>query len=84
MISVLSNAYPELAGRIVREADEALQTRLAKFIGLLFKEGNPAGIKTVLAQQGLIENVLRLPLVPNSAAVQSEIDTIRITDLSEV
>ena len=84
LISVLSNAYPEMAGRIVREADEALQARLAKFIGLLFKEGNPAGIKTVLAQQGLIENVLRLPLVPNSAAVQSEIDTIRITDLSEV
>ena len=73
LISVLSNAFPEEAGRLVREADKTLQTALNPLISLLFKEGNPAGIKTVLAQQGVIANILRLPLVPNSLAVQEEI-----------
>jgi len=76
LISVLSNAYPEEAGRLVRDADTVLQRELAPFIALLFKEGNPSGIKTALAQQGLIENVLRLPLVPNSPAVQAEIASL--------
>lgn len=73
LISVLSNAFPEEAGRLVRTADSQLQEQLNPLISLLFKEGNPSGIKTVLCQMGLIENVLRLPLVPNSPAVQSEI-----------
>jgi 4-hydroxy-tetrahydrodipicolinate synthase len=33
---------------------------------LLFVENNPAGVKAALAELGLIENVLRLPLVPLS------------------
>ena len=73
LISVLSNAFPEEAGRLVRTADSQLQEQLNPLISLLFKEGNPSGIKTVLSQMGLIENVLRLPLVPNSPAVQAEI-----------
>jgi 4-hydroxy-tetrahydrodipicolinate synthase len=73
LISVLSNAYPVQARRLVYEADLHLQAELASLIGLLFKEGNPSGIKTVLAKQGVIQNVLRLPLVPNSSAVQDEI-----------
>ncbi|MBO4665325.1 MAG: 4-hydroxy-tetrahydrodipicolinate synthase [Paludibacteraceae bacterium] len=84
LISVLSNAYPKEARRIVHEADQQLQTELAPLIELLFKEGNPAGIKTVLAQQGVIANVLRLPLVPNSEAVQSAINTFRIQNMREV
>lgn len=73
LISVASNAWPEEFGRIVREKDTALQARFDTMIGLLFKEGNPSGIKTVLSQMGLIGNFLRLPLVPNSEAVQGEI-----------
>ncbi len=73
LISVLSNAYPAEARRLVYEADSKLQAELAPLIGLLFKEGNPSGIKTALAKKGVIENVLRLPLVPNSPAVQAEI-----------
>ena len=76
LISVLSNAFPEEAGRLVRTADSQLQEQLNPLISLLFKEGNPSGIKTVLSQMGLIENVLRLPLVPNSPAVQSEIASL--------
>lgn len=74
LISVASNAWPEDFGRIVREKDTALQARYQAMIGLLFKEGNPAGIKTVLNRMGLLGNYLRLPLVPNSESVQCEID----------
>jgi len=73
LISVLSNALPEQTGQLVRTADKALQAQLNPLISLLFKEGNPAGIKTLLHHMGLIDNVLRLPLVPNSPAVQEEI-----------
>ena len=74
LISVASNAWPEDFGRIVREKDAALQAHYQAMIGLLFKEGNPAGIKTVLSRMGLLDNHLRLPLVPNSESVQREID----------
>lgn len=73
LISVASNAWPEDFGRIVREKDAALQAKYGKIIELLFKEGNPSGIKTVLSQMGLIGNHLRLPLVTNSEAVQHDI-----------
>lgn len=77
LISVLSNALPEETGRLVRTADSKLQTQLNPLISLLFKEGNPSGIKTLLCQMGLIQNYLRLPLVPNSPAVQDEIAKAR-------
>ena len=74
LISVASNAFEADFHRIVHEKDAALQARYANMIRLLFCEGNPSGIKTVLAKQGVIANALRLPLVPNSAAVQTEIE----------
>lgn len=73
LISVASNAYPEDFRRIVHDHDVALQAKYGEMIRLLFVEGNPAGIKTVLAQRGVIGNYLRLPLVPNSPAVQQQI-----------
>ena len=73
LISVASNAFPEDFRRIVHNQDTALQAQYEQIIQLLFKEGNPAGIKTVLAAKGLIHNILRLPLVPNSEPVQAEI-----------
>ena len=77
LISVASNAWPKELVTIVRHKNHALQERFEPIINLLFKEGNPSGIKTVLAQQGLIINVLRSPLVPNSPAVQTEIAAAR-------
>ena len=73
LISVASNAFPEDFGRIVHDKNAALQAKYTEMIRLLFAEGNPAGIKTVLAQKGLIENVLRLPLVSNSENIQQQI-----------
>ena len=66
LISVASNAYPEDFWHIVHDQDAALQVRYAETIKLLFAEGNPVGIKAVLANKGLISNHLRLPLVPAS------------------
>ncbi|MBQ0154479.1 MAG: 4-hydroxy-tetrahydrodipicolinate synthase [Bacteroidales bacterium] len=73
LISVAANAWPKEYGQIVRKQDIQLQNRFANMVHLLFKEGNPSGIKTVLSEMGVIYNVLRLPLVPNSKAVQDEI-----------
>ena len=73
LISVASNAFAEDFHQIVHRKDARLQAKYAEMIRLLFKEGNPSGIKTVLAKKGIIKNVLRLPLVSNSAEVQEEI-----------
>ena len=43
---------------------EALQQKYAELISLLFVEGNPAGVKAILHQKGMIDNALRLPLCP--------------------
>jgi len=73
LISVASNAFPEDFRRIVHEKDAALQAKYAETVRLLFAEGNPVGIKAVLAQKGIIGNYLRLPLVPASKELQAQI-----------
>ncbi len=76
LISVASNAFPQDFYRIVHDKDAALQARYAEMIRLLFAEGNPVGIKAVLAQKGLIQNHLRLPLVPASRELRAKIAAI--------
>ena len=73
LISVASNAFPEDFYDIVHKKDQAKQAQYEQMVKLLFKEGNPAGIKAVLAQKGIIQNYLRLPLVPASAVLQEDI-----------
>lgn len=73
LISVASNAFPEDFWHIVHDQDALLQARYAEMIKLLFAEGNPVGIKAVLAQKGIIGNYLRLPLVPASEQLQQQI-----------
>ncbi|MBR2165927.1 MAG: 4-hydroxy-tetrahydrodipicolinate synthase [Paludibacteraceae bacterium] len=74
LISVASNAYPEDFWHIVHEKDQAKQDKYKEMIRLLFAEGNPVGIKAVLAQKGIIQNYLRLPLVPASKELNKEIE----------
>jgi 4-hydroxy-tetrahydrodipicolinate synthase len=73
VISVAANAFPEPLCRMVRlclEGDFAeaskLQMQVLASVESLFCEGNPAGIKSALAVKGMIQNELRLPLVPCS------------------
>lgn len=80
VISVLGNAYPKefsemvhlcLEGNYIEAVDVHFKFR--DMIRLLFTDGNPAGVKCVMHDMGLIENELRLPLVPVGEATAAEI-----------
>ena len=73
LISVASNAFAEDFHDIVHKKDQEKQAQYAEMIKLLFAEGNPVGIKAVLAQKGIIQNYLRLPLVPASETLQEQL-----------
>lgn len=66
LISVASNAWPAAMRELIHEQSALIQQQYAHLIHLLFVEGNPGGIKTVLSEMGIIKNVLRLPLVANT------------------
>lgn len=80
VISVIANAFPKRfsdlikAGRegTVAEARE-IHYQLVDLIPLLFKEGNPGGIKALLEMLGIMENEVRLPLAPVSKTTYDEI-----------
>jgi 4-hydroxy-tetrahydrodipicolinate synthase len=80
IISVAANCYTKEITDIVNLAivgkfDKARKVlyKMLPGIDLLFVEGNPAGVKAVLAQQGMCENILRLPLTPVSEATSASI-----------
>ena len=82
VISVFAGGFPRFFSNGVIAALEGndnkaneIATLAQPIIDLLFVEGNPGGIKTVLHQRGLIENQLRLPLVPVSDSVTSKLRT---------
>lgn len=86
LISVIANAYPgkvadlvhhTLSGNLVEA--RKIHKQLVPLTIDCFKEGSPAGVKAIMAAKGLIENVLRLPLVPVSEKLQEEIRKL-ITD----
>ena len=66
-ISVVGNILPELAQKLnesylVRSVDEEAESKVLKVIDELSFAGNPVAVKGVLAELGLIKNVLRFPL----------------------
>mgnify|MGYP000603100632 FL=1 len=80
VISVAANCFTKDFSQMVQlarqgqfEAAKGLHYRLLKGINLLFAEGNPAGVKCVLQEMGMMQDTLRLPLVNVSAATQSQI-----------
>ena len=71
IISVIGNAFPREFSRMVRLALQGdysnaltIHHKFAELFKLLFVDGNPAGVKAMLNAMGMIENKLRLPLVP--------------------
>ncbi len=78
LISVASNAFAEDFWHIVHDKDRALQAKYEEMVRLLFAEGNPVGIKAVLAQKGIIQNYLRLPLVPASEELKERIKGLEV------
>lgn len=80
VISVIGQAYPKEFSTMVqlafeKKVDQAYQIHnsLVEITRLIFAEGNPCGVKTILAEKGLIKNYLRLPLVAASASLQEKI-----------
>lgn len=80
VVSVIGNGYPGLISSMVKSAleGELVQARklhysLSPMMKTIFKEGNPAGIKAAMEIRGWCKNVLRLPLIPATETLYSEI-----------
>ncbi|HOL29625.1 MAG TPA: 4-hydroxy-tetrahydrodipicolinate synthase [Paludibacteraceae bacterium] len=83
VISVIGNAFPREFSRMVRLALQGdyqnarqIHYRFTELFELLFVEENPAGVKSMLAVMGMIENKLRLPLVPNTIKTYEKIRSV--------
>ena len=82
VISVIAGGFPNLFKSGVQAAIEGDHKKADEIANLVqsiadqvYAEGNPGGIKAVLALRGMIENQLRLPLIPVSDAVRSALKT---------
>ena len=80
VISVAANAYIKPFSRMMQAMKEdrihealCLHYAMLRMNQLIFADGNPAGIKCLMNQMGLCENVLRLPLVTVNEKVQMDI-----------
>jgi len=83
VISVIGNAFPYEFSRMVRlalngqyEAAREIHHRFTELIALLFVDGNPAGVKSILSVMGMIDNKLRLPLVPTTITTFEKIRAV--------
>jgi len=83
VISVIGNALPAEMSRMVRlalrgEYDSArnIHHKFTELFKLLFVDGNPAGVKAMLSEMGMIGNYLRLPLVPTRLTTMQQISEI--------
>ncbi len=80
VISVAANCFPKVFSNMVRAGltfdfatAQQLNNPLLEAYGLLFAENNPAGVKAFLTELGIIQNNLRLPLVPLSDGLQQKV-----------
>ncbi len=83
VISVIGNAFPAEFSKMVRlalngeyESARKIHAKFNELFSLLFVDGNPAGVKSMLSMMGFIENRLRLPLVPTSIATDERMKQI--------
>jgi 4-hydroxy-tetrahydrodipicolinate synthase len=80
VISVAANCFPKDFSEMVRlclqddfAAARPLHYKCLEGNDLLFAENNPAGVKAFLFEMGIIENVLRLPLMPLSSSIHQKV-----------
>ncbi|HPW66568.1 MAG TPA: 4-hydroxy-tetrahydrodipicolinate synthase [Salinivirgaceae bacterium] len=91
VISVIGNAYPKqfadmahylLDGKF--EEAKAIHYKLLPLIMAIFEDGNPSGIKQAMYSMGLINNILRSPLVPvakpTAQKINALVDSLKNTD----
>ena len=80
VISVVANALPEKFSRMVHAAmngdlDSARKEHydLLSITRMFFEEGNPGGVKVALAHRKIMNEFMRLPLIPVSDALRKRI-----------
>jgi 4-hydroxy-tetrahydrodipicolinate synthase len=83
VISVVANAYPKDFSDMVRFAlvhdlknAQKLHYKLMEITEQLFADGNPGGVKVVLAQKKVTGSSVRLPLVEPNDAVKAKLKKI--------
>jgi len=89
VISVLGNALPQQLSAMINlclqgDFAAALPAHLSllEITRLMFAEGNPAGVKAVLKQLNICEDIVRLPLVkasgPLNASLASQLEKLSV------
>ncbi len=80
VISVIAQGFPKEFSDMVRAGLDGrvkdaykIHYKIAPSIDLIFAEGNPSGVKALLAKKGMIKNNLRLPLVEATSNLQNRI-----------
>lgn len=83
VISVIAQAFPLSFSNMVRlglegkfEEARQLHFELYDAMKLIFADGSPGGIKVILNQLGLCENVVRLPLAPVNSDVEARLRSL--------
>ncbi len=83
VISVLANALPKEMSEMVSlglsydyKKGQSVHNKLFALSQAIFEEGNPTGIKSVLAHKGLLQNELRLPLLPASKKLEKRLELL--------
>lgn len=83
VISVIGNALPAQFSKMIRlefngeyDAARKIHHCFTELYKLLFVDGNPAGVKALLNDMGMIDNVLRLPLVPTTITTKQKMADI--------
>lgn len=82
VISVIGQGLPAAFSDMIRLGQKGASDKafdiyydLSESIDLIFAEGNPSGIKSMLKSLGISETDVRLPLVPATEELQQKINT---------
>ncbi len=83
VMSVIANAFPSQFTQMIHEAlagdYKTAQKALAAFLTIdpyLYEEGNPVGVKKILALKGLIQAQVRMPLAEASEGLGKKLNEI--------
>jgi 4-hydroxy-tetrahydrodipicolinate synthase len=80
VISVAANSFPLQFSGMVRcclkhdfITAKKINDNLIDAYNIMFAENNPAGVKAFLYEMGMLENIVRLPVVPLNVTLQQEV-----------
>jgi len=80
LISVIANSHPEETKNLVAKSmngdfnsSRKSHYKLLNLIDGIFSDGNPGGVKVLLNEQGVMENEVRLPLVPVNKNLEAQL-----------